>query len=200
MGKCPAPPRLGARSVPAPYAMPCVPSEHTRAICSHTDPYAQPRGSTLIPNVTPRPPTPHSPALPRASLLIYSTLLMLSSSLRVKGSTRRCYGWRTKAYKLTPPLLNYQGGTKYVHAAHMDHNRATSKLGRMSPPSKNTTSSSVQLTHNGKMSRNVHPWCTPARPVPAPYVMPCVPTGHTCALHHMHVHLLAFLKSTPGLR
>ena len=34
------------------------------------------------------------------------TLLTLSSSLRVKGSTRRCYGWGTKAYKLASPLLN----------------------------------------------------------------------------------------------
>jgi hypothetical protein len=34
------------------------------ALCSHTDQYAQPRGSALIPFVTPRPPKPHRPALP----------------------------------------------------------------------------------------------------------------------------------------
>jgi hypothetical protein len=33
------------------------------ALCPHTDPYAQPRGSALIPFVTPRPPKPHRPAL-----------------------------------------------------------------------------------------------------------------------------------------
>jgi hypothetical protein len=36
----------------------------------------------------------------------HSTLLTLSSSLRVKGLTQRCYGSWTKAYKLAPPLLN----------------------------------------------------------------------------------------------
>jgi hypothetical protein len=34
------------------------------ALGPHTDPYAQPRGSALIPFVTPRPPKPHRPALP----------------------------------------------------------------------------------------------------------------------------------------
>ena len=67
---------------------------------------AQPRGSALIPFVTPRP--QHHTARPfrGASPLTHSISLTLSSSLRVKGSTRRCYGWRTKAYKLTPLLLN----------------------------------------------------------------------------------------------
>jgi hypothetical protein len=35
-----------------------------RALCPHTDPYAQPRGLALIPFVTPCPPKPHRPALP----------------------------------------------------------------------------------------------------------------------------------------
>jgi hypothetical protein len=76
------------------------------AICPHTDPYAQPRGSTLIPFVTPilqsRTALPFQGASPHT----HSTLLTLSFSLRVKGSTRRCHGWRIKVYKLAPPLLN----------------------------------------------------------------------------------------------
>jgi hypothetical protein len=36
-----------------------------------------------------------------ASTGTHSTLLSLSSSLRVKGLTRECYGWWTKAYQLT---------------------------------------------------------------------------------------------------
>jgi hypothetical protein len=34
------------------------------ALCLHTDPYEQPRGSALIPFVTPHPPKPHRLALP----------------------------------------------------------------------------------------------------------------------------------------
>jgi hypothetical protein len=34
------------------------------ALCPHTDSYAQPRGSALIPFVTPCPPKPHIPTLP----------------------------------------------------------------------------------------------------------------------------------------
>ena len=69
-GKCPGPPPLSAR----PYVqcrrhMPCRvshPGPHAPcAICPHTDPYAQLRGSALIPFVTPCPPKPHRPALPR---------------------------------------------------------------------------------------------------------------------------------------
>jgi hypothetical protein len=41
-----------------------------------------------------------------------STSLILSSSLRVKGLTQRCYVWNDKAYKLALTLLNFQGGTK----------------------------------------------------------------------------------------
>jgi hypothetical protein len=40
-----------------------------------------------------------------ASTRTHSTLLTLSSSLRVKGLTRGWYGWWTKAYKLAPALL-----------------------------------------------------------------------------------------------
>jgi hypothetical protein len=50
-----------------------------------------------------------------ASTRTHSTLLTLSSSLRVKGLTRGWYGWWTKPYKLAPPLLNWQCGTKHVH-------------------------------------------------------------------------------------
>jgi hypothetical protein len=42
--------------IPGPHA-PC-------ALCPHTDLYAQPRGSALIPFVTPCPPKPHCLALP----------------------------------------------------------------------------------------------------------------------------------------
>jgi hypothetical protein len=53
---------------------------------------------------------PTKAALPSPSVggstRTHSTLLTLSSSLRVKGLTRRWYGWWTKAYKLAPPLLN----------------------------------------------------------------------------------------------
>jgi hypothetical protein len=49
-----------------PYAMLCpILGPHaTCALCPHTDPYAQLRGSALIPFVTPCPPKPHRPALP----------------------------------------------------------------------------------------------------------------------------------------
>jgi hypothetical protein len=89
------------------------------------------------------------------------TLLTLSSSLRVKGLTRGWYCWLTKAYKLAPPLLNKQCGTKHAHqrswATH-----GPSNLGRVwhSPPSKNPMSSSVQLTR-------IVPTHTPCR-VPHP--------------------------------
>jgi hypothetical protein len=54
------------------------------------------------------PPTKAAPLSPSvgASTQTHSTLLTLSSSLRVKGLTRGWYGWWTKAYKLAPPLLN----------------------------------------------------------------------------------------------
>jgi hypothetical protein len=96
--------------------------------------------------VTPRPPKPHRHSI-GASTRTHSTLLTLSSSLCVKELTRWCYGWWTKAYNLAPPLLNWQCGTKHAQlrswATH-----GPSKLGRVwhSPPSKNPTSSSVQLT------------------------------------------------------
>jgi hypothetical protein len=48
---------------------------------------------------------PPSPSV-GASTCTHSTMLTLSSSLRVKGLTRGWYGWWTKAYKLAPPLLN----------------------------------------------------------------------------------------------
>jgi hypothetical protein len=90
--------------------MPCCVSQQGPhgpcAICPHTDPYVQPRGSALIPFVTSRPPTPHSPAFRGAGPHTRSTLFTLSFSLRVKGSTRRCYGCRIKTYKLAPSLLN----------------------------------------------------------------------------------------------
>jgi hypothetical protein len=76
------------------------------ATCPHTDLYVQQRGSALIPFVTPRPLTLHSLALLEAGPHTHSTLLTLSSPLRLKGSTQRCYGWRINAYKLAPPLLN----------------------------------------------------------------------------------------------
>jgi hypothetical protein len=41
-----------------------------------------------------------------------STSLTLSSSLRVKGLTWRCYIWNDKSYKLALTLLNFQGSTK----------------------------------------------------------------------------------------
>jgi len=109
LGKCPGTFPLGARPhVQCRRHMPCRVSlpGHTRAICPHTDPYAQPRGSALMPFVTPRPQRRTTQPFRGASPLTHSTSLTLSSSLRVKGSTRRCYGWRTKAYKLAPPLLN----------------------------------------------------------------------------------------------
>jgi hypothetical protein len=53
---------------------------------------------------------PTKATLPRpfvgASTHTHSTLLTLSSLLRVKGLTQACYGWWTTAYKLAPPLLN----------------------------------------------------------------------------------------------
>jgi hypothetical protein len=54
------------------------------------------------------PPTKAAPPNPfvEASTRTHSTLLTLSSSLRVKGLTRGCYGWWTKFYKLAPPFLN----------------------------------------------------------------------------------------------
>jgi hypothetical protein len=42
------------------------------------------------------------------SLHMRSTSLTLSSSLRVKGLTRRCYVWNANAYKLALTLLNFQ--------------------------------------------------------------------------------------------
>jgi hypothetical protein len=41
-----------------------------------------------------------------------STSLALSSSLRVKGLTQRCYVWNNKTYELALTLLDFQGGTK----------------------------------------------------------------------------------------
>ena len=43
---------------------------------------------------------------------LHSTPLTLSSSLRVKGLTRRCYIWYTRVYMLVLLSLNYQCGTK----------------------------------------------------------------------------------------
>jgi hypothetical protein len=57
----------GRMSSADPYVMSCVPSQaHTLCtLCSHTDPYTQPRGSALILFVTPRlPPKVHRPTLP----------------------------------------------------------------------------------------------------------------------------------------
>jgi hypothetical protein len=56
-------------------------------------------------NTLPTKAAPPSPSV-GASTRTHSTLLTLSSSLRVKGLTRGWYGWWTKAYKLAPPLLN----------------------------------------------------------------------------------------------
>ena len=41
------------------------------------------------------------------SLHTRNTSLALSSTLRVKGSTRRCYIWNDKDYKLAITLLNF---------------------------------------------------------------------------------------------
>jgi hypothetical protein len=41
-----------------------------------------------------------------------STSLTLSSSLCVKGLTRRCYVWNDKAYKLALTLINFRCGNK----------------------------------------------------------------------------------------
>lgn len=43
-------------------------------------------------------------------------------SFRVKGLTQEWFGWRdVRPFKLVPPLLNQQGGTKHVHIALMSH-------------------------------------------------------------------------------
>ena len=51
-------------------------------------------------------------------LCMCSTSPTLSSSLRVKRLTQRCYLWNAKASKLALTLLNFQGGTKPTN-----HNR-----------------------------------------------------------------------------
>jgi hypothetical protein len=56
-------------------------------------------------NTLPTKAAPPSPSV-GANTRTHSTLLTLSSSLRVKGLTQWWYGWWTKAYKLAPPLLN----------------------------------------------------------------------------------------------
>jgi hypothetical protein len=61
-------------------------------------------GPDTICNTLPTKAAPPSPFV-GASTRTHSTLLTLSSPLRVKGLTRGWYGWWTKAYKLAPPLL-----------------------------------------------------------------------------------------------
>jgi hypothetical protein len=60
-----------------------------------------------------------------AQLHMCSTSLILSSSLRVKGLTHKCYIWNDKAYKLALALLNFQVVLNFLtttphvpHAAH----------------------------------------------------------------------------------
>jgi hypothetical protein len=67
--KCPGTLPLSARPYvqcrPICHAMCPISGPHAPcALRPHTDPYAQPRGSALIPFVTLRPPKPHRPALP----------------------------------------------------------------------------------------------------------------------------------------
>ena len=81
---------------------------HTCTICPHTGPYVRLWGTALIPFVTPCPQCRIIQPFRGASPLKHSTSLTLSSSLRIKESTRRCYDWRTKAYKLASPLLARQ--------------------------------------------------------------------------------------------
>jgi hypothetical protein len=128
----------------------------------------------------------------------------------------RHYGWRTNAYKLAPSLLNYQGGTKYVHIAHMGHYWATSKLGRchIHPPKRtrhphwsnsdpcvkcrrhmsccvshlDPHAPCVICPHTDLYQKNVLSLHTTARLLPVPYAMLCVPFGSTCAMRHMPVH------------
>ena len=74
-------------------------------------PYVQcrrhmPRGLALIQFVTPRPQRRIAQHFRGASLLTHIISLTLSFSLRVKGLTQKCYGWKLKAYKLAPALLN----------------------------------------------------------------------------------------------
>jgi hypothetical protein len=62
------------------------------------------RDKSPPPNTLPTKAAPPSSSV-GASARTHSTLLTLSSSLRVKGLTRGCYSWWTKANKLAPPLL-----------------------------------------------------------------------------------------------
>jgi hypothetical protein len=83
-----------------PYAMSCVPFQDHM----HHAPYARTLtctrnrevGSDTICNTPPTKVAPPSPFV-GASTRIHNTLLTLSCSLRVKGLTRGCYGWWTKA-------------------------------------------------------------------------------------------------------
>jgi hypothetical protein len=59
------------------------------ALCPHTDPYAQLRGSALIPFVTPRPPKPHRPTHPYGRARVHyhpAYTFVLASCKRVNPS------------------------------------------------------------------------------------------------------------------
>jgi hypothetical protein len=76
--KCPGTFPLSARPYvqcrPICHAMCPIPGPHAPcALCPYTDPYAQPRGSTLIPFVTPCPPKPHRPTLPLGRAHVHIT-------------------------------------------------------------------------------------------------------------------------------
>jgi hypothetical protein len=71
-------------------------------ICEHNCLAMTKRGRVLP---CPTKVAPPSPSV-GASTHTPNTLLTHSASLRVKGLTRGCFGWWTKAYKLAPPLLN----------------------------------------------------------------------------------------------
>jgi hypothetical protein len=115
------------------YAMFCVPSQaHTR----HA-PYVRTLtrtrntrvGSDTICNTLPTKAALLGPSV-GASTHTHSTLLTLSSSLRVKGLTRGWYGQWTKPYKLAPPFFNWQCGTKHAQQCSWA-THGPSKLGRV---------------------------------------------------------------------